>query len=101
MTEQNHEAAEVTQADIDCRNAIYLELTGLRVADDIAAQPDWMDKYISAHRQASEVRMISKLQSEEARERIQDCGPIGCCSISDKAADEILASVVEMLGEKS
>ena len=44
----------ITQADLDCRNAIYKELTGFRVPDDIAAQGDWMDKYISAHRLAAE-----------------------------------------------
>lgn len=44
----------ITQEDIDCRNAIYKELTGAALPDDIAAQPDWMDKYISAHRIAAE-----------------------------------------------
>jgi hypothetical protein len=32
----------ITQADIDCRNAIYKELTGFTVPDDIASQADWM-----------------------------------------------------------
>lgn len=55
----------VTQADIDCRNAIYKELTGFRVPDDVAAQSDWMDKYIAAHRTAANAdvdRLVSALR---------------------------------------
>jgi hypothetical protein len=62
--------SQVTQADIDCRNAIYKELTGLRVDDDIAAQPDWMDKHLSAHRIAAEARgmaEIERLRAEKDR----------------------------------
>ena len=47
------EQPTITQADIDCRNAIYLELTGLCVSDDIAAQPDWMDIHLARHRAPS------------------------------------------------
>lgn len=50
----------VTQSDVDCRNAIYLEMTGLKVSDETLYQADWMDKYISGHRIASQSELVAE-----------------------------------------
>ena len=53
---------EVTHADLDCRNAIYKELTGLAVIEPVASQHDWMDKYLAAHRISAEKAVLDKLR---------------------------------------
>ena len=49
----------------------------------------------AAHRAA----ILAELEtpSVEMVESVEDCGPIGCCSISDKAATEIIQAIAAHL----
>ncbi len=117
-TEQRHDAAEVAQEDVDAANDFWA---------DVEHQ---MDNYLPAkgetsyacekrrsktdlplafarHRQASEARLIAKLQSEEARERVADAvsragiavGVRPLPKTATRMATAALTSVVELLGK--
>ncbi len=77
---------------------------GIGERDDDAAIAD-LAQSINALRHptsdaASEAQLLAKLGSDEMVEAVQDCGPIGCCSINDKSAREILSTVSDALKEK-
>ena len=133
MTEQRHDAAEVTQ-EIDSgmsgeaiavAELMWASLpTGRKWTGLSTAEKALVCHTFARHRQASEDRLIAKLQSAEARERVAravsqsksadvenpnttlfehlDCsGENKARMIVNAAASAALASVVELLGEKS
>ncbi len=117
MNSQRHGAAEVTQEDRDAA-AEYFEIIGESISA-INARLGSMDdlctvQSYATHRQASQARLIAKLQSDEARERVaraicqtrygEDIDDDVMISPNERRgcenlAEAALSSIVDILGE--
>ncbi len=107
MTEQHHDAAEVTEA-----NKLTREFFLSTSFDPKPARPaDTVEAAIAFTLAASEARLIAKLQSEQARERVASMlhGALSQADVinylnmpgdtADLCATAALSSIVDILGE--
>ncbi len=73
MNSQRHDAAEVTEADREAAASVLYcdsEAAGFDAEGRFKLDMDKVAAAFARHRQASEARLIAKLQSPEARERV-------------------------------